>query len=77
MFYVVGAVAVTKSVKSKHILHNELKSAKKIQFQMCVWVVARLPQRLKAMIFEIFSSFRVSFGDPPLENFSENFDFSL
>ena len=66
---------------------------KKFQFQMCVWVVARLLQRLKStffdifeiaknvclsgctitsktkinVIFEIFSSLQVSFGDHPLE----------
>ena len=27
------------------------KTRKKFQFQMCVWVVARLPQRLKTMFF--------------------------
>ena len=34
---------------------------------MRVWVVARLPQRLKSMFFENFSSLRVPFGNPPLE----------
>ena len=36
---------------------------------MYVWVVAQLPQRLKSTFFEIFSSLRVSFRDPPLEFF--------
>ena len=44
---------------------------------MCVWVVARLPQRLKSTFSEIFSSLWVAFGDRPLENFSKNIDFSL
>ena len=44
---------------------------------MCVWVVARLPQRLRSMFFENFSSLQFSFGDPLLENFSKNVDFSL
>ena len=44
---------------------------------MCVWVVARLPQRKKSTFFEIFSSLRVFFGDPPLIFFSKNIDFSL
>ena len=35
------------------------KTWKKFQFQMCVWMVARLPPRLKATFFEIFSSLRV------------------
>ena len=56
---------------------------KKILFQMCVWVVARLiilvpPQRLNSTFLEKFSSsIRVSFGDPSLEIFSKNVDFSL
>ena len=29
---------------------------KKSVLAKCVWVVARLPQRLKSMVFEIFSS---------------------
>ena len=53
------------------------KMRKKIQFQMYVWVVARLPQRLKATFFEFFSSLQYSFGDSPLEKFSKNVDFSL
>ena len=36
---------------------------------MCVRVVARLHQRLKSMFFEIFSSLRIPFRDPPLEIF--------
>ena len=40
-------------------------------------VVARLPQRLKSMLFEIFSSLRVPFGHPPFEKISNNIDFSL
>ena len=39
----------------------------KFQFLMRVWVVARLPQRLKSMFFEKISSLRVLFGNPPLE----------
>ena len=37
-----------------------------MQQPKCVWVVARLPQRLKSMFFDIFSALRFSFGDPPL-----------
>ena len=44
---------------------------------MCLRVVAQLPQRLKSMFFEILYSIRVSFRDPPLENFSKSIDFSL
>ena len=33
----------------------------KFQYQMCVWVVALLHQRLKSTLFEIFSSLWVSF----------------
>ena len=44
---------------------------------MCVWVVARLRQRLKLTFFEIFSSLKVPFGDPLLEKVSKNVDFSL
>ena len=40
-------------------------------------VVARLPQRLKSMLFEIFSTLRVPFGHPPFEKISNNVDFSL
>ena len=42
-----------------------------------LWVVARLPQRLKSKLFEIFSTLRAPFGHPPFENFSNNIDFSL
>ena len=35
MLYV-GAVAVTKSVKSKHILHNELKAQKNPISNVCL-----------------------------------------
>ena len=52
------------------------KTRKKLQFQMCVWVVTRLPQRLKSTFF-VFYSLRVPFGDPPLEKFSKNVDFTL
>ena len=41
------------------------------------WVVARLPQRLKSTLFEIFSILRVPFGHPPFEKISNNVDFSL
>ena len=41
------------------------------------YVVARLPQRLKSMLFEIFSTLRVLFGHPPFEQISNNIDFSL
>ena len=34
-------------------------------------------ERLKSTFFENFSSLQVSFGDPPLEFFSKNVDFSL
>ena len=44
---------------------------------MCVWVVARLPQRLKSMFFEKISSLRVSFGGPSLEKNLKNIDFRL
>ena len=38
---------------------------------------ARLPQRLKSMSFENFSSLRISFADPPLDFFfQKNVDFS-
>ena len=50
---------------------------KKVQFQMCVLVVAQLPQRLKAMFLKKNSSFRVPFGYPTLEKISKNVDFSL
>ena len=40
-------------------------------------MVAWLPQRLKSSFFEFFSSVQVPFGDPPLEKFSKNIDFSL
>ena len=40
-------------------------------------VVARLPQRLKSTLFEIFSTLRVPFGHPPFEKISNNVDFSL
>ena len=40
-------------------------------------VVARLPQRLKSTLFEIFSTLRVPFRHPPFEKISNNVDFSL
>ena len=40
-------------------------------------VVARLPQKLKSMLFEIFSTLRVPFGHPSFEKNSNNIDFSL
>ena len=40
-------------------------------------VVARLPQRLKSTLFEIFSTLQVPFGHPPFEKISNNVDFSL
>ena len=40
-------------------------------------VVARLPQRLKSTLIEIFSSLHVPFGHPPFEKISNNVDFSL
>ena len=43
---------------------SEEKISKNINFSL--WVVARLPQRLQLMFFEIFSSLHVPcFGDPP------------
>ena len=44
---------------------------------MCIWLVAWLPQRLKSMLFEIFSTLRVTFGHPPFEKISNNVDFRL
>ena len=49
---------------------------KKFQFQMCVWVVARL-SRLKSTFFEISSSLWVLFRDPPFKKYFKNLDFSL
>ena len=40
-------------------------------------VVARLPQRLKSMFFEIFSSLRWPLRDSFVRKFSKNIDFSL
>ena len=40
-------------------------------------VVARLPQRLKSTLFEIFSILQVPLGHPPFEKISNNVDFSL
>ena len=40
-------------------------------------VVARLPQRLKSTLFEIFSILRVPFRHPPFKKISNNVDFSL
>ena len=37
----------------------------KFQFQMCVWVVARLPQRRKSTLLDIF--FFTYLGNPPLD----------
>ena len=37
-------------------IHDELKCEKKFQFQMCVWMVAQLTQRLKSTFFEKNSS---------------------
>ena len=34
---------------------------------LCVWVVARLPQRLESKFVEIISSLRGSLANPPLE----------
>ena len=59
------------------IFAQSAKTWKKIQFQMYVWVVARLPQGLKSKFFETFSSLWVSYRDPPLDFFSKNIDFSL
>ena len=44
------------------------KTWKKFQFQMCVWVVASLSQRLKSTFFLIFFLIKI---------FSKNVDFSL
>ena len=59
------------------LLKNELKRGKKTQLQMCDWVVARLPQRLKSTFFDIFSHSGGSFGAAPLEKNSKIVDFSL
>ena len=40
-------------------------------------VVARLPQRLKSTLFEMFSTLWIPFGHPPFEKISNNDDFSL
>ena len=40
-------------------------------------VIAWLPQRLKSMLFEIFSTLRVPFEHPPFEKISNNIDFSI
>ena len=40
---------------------------KKYQFQMCFWMVAQLPQRIKSMFFEIFSSLQVSLASGILQ----------
>ena len=47
--------------------------------KMCfgIWVVARLPQRLKSTLFEIFSHSADLFGDAPFKKISNNMDFSL
>ena len=50
---------------------------KKVQFQMCVWVVAGLPQRLNSMFFEIFSSVGYPKGTRNEEIFFKNVAFSL
>ena len=42
-----------------HISTQLANTWKKFQFQICVWVVAGLPQRLKSTLFDIFSSLRV------------------
>ena len=60
--HVLGVCSVVQLITKLHFkmksraMHNELKCKKKFKFQMCVWVVAQLPQRLKSMFFEIFSS---------------------
>ena len=50
------------------------KTWKNFQFQMCVWVVAKLPRRLKSTFFE-----KIFFSLGPLWGPStrKNFDFSL
>ena len=40
-------------------------------------MVAQLPQRLKSMLFELFSTFWVPFGHHLFKIFSNNIDFSL
>ena len=44
---------------------------------MCVWLVVRLPQRIKPTFFDFFSSLQAPFGNPPLEKISKNVDFNL
>ncbi len=53
-----GGRAVLEAVWKKIYLYsqNELKLGKNFQFQMGVWVVPRLIQRLKSTFFEHFSS---------------------
>ena len=45
--------------------------------QKCVWVVAKLPQRLKSTLFEIFSHYADPFVTAQFEKISKNVDFSL
>ena len=40
---------------------------RKGQFQMCIWMGARLPQRLKSTFFDIFSHSAGPFGATPFE----------
>ena len=45
--------------------------------KMCFKVIARLPQRLKSTVFEIFFLYsRPPLENPPLEKISKNVDFS-
>ena len=66
-------------LKSNH--DQWAKTWEKIQFQKCVWVVARLPQILceaqkpKSTFFEFF--FLLYYESPPLEFFLKNVDFNL
>ena len=72
---------ITKFVKSRfyrgglmYIIHIDSqwdKTWKKFQFQMCVWLVAQWPQRLKLTLC-IWKKFLHS-GSPLLEIFSKNF----
>ena len=61
----------TVGLKLKKIV-QWAKTWKKIQFQMCIWVVARLPQRLKSTFFEMFCSLRAGVspsGEPSTQKF--------
>ena len=67
----------TSSKNASQLFHNhyanKLNREKKFQFQMCVWVVALLPQRPKLMFFEIFLHSRYSSGTLHLNKLQKTF----